>query len=321
MSFRAVLKGSLDDDRLAAVARETARRYEHRPTDATGGAGGTPGSDGSGGDPEEPRTPTTPDFRRVEADNWLSEPVVVADRWFLKLVDSRHVRVHGLLTTARNLGARAVGAPPFFDGVGSPFELVTRQHAALRRFGAVGVRTPTPLGAFEHDGLGVLVLAYLPGFETLDDCDPAVTERLAPDLFDALSRLHDGGIAHGDIRAENVLVAAGDLYLIDPTSLVSTAGAVAGAYDIACGLATLAPLIGAETAVAAALSAYPASAFRAAVPLLDFVELRPDHDFDVAALLAAIEHVDGTADPDPDLDPDSDPDPDDSESGRSAEAS
>jgi hypothetical protein len=106
----------------------------------------------------------------------------------------------------------------------------------------------------------------------------------------------------------------GDLHLIDPTSLIATAGAVASAYDIACGLATLAPLVGPETAVAAALSAHPASALRAAVPLLDFVELRPDHEFDAAALLAAIERAVGTAEPDPDPDPDP-------EYGGSAEAS
>ena len=69
-----------------------------------------------------------------------------------------------------------------------------------------------------------------------------------------------------------------------PTSVESARG-----YDLACGLGSLTPHVGAAVAVGAALSAYDPSEVLAAGEFLDFVSLRPDLEFDVGQLKGEIE--------------------------------
>jgi len=54
-------------------------------------------------------------------------------------------------------------------------------------------------------------------------------------------------------------------------------------------LAALEPLIGATATVDAAATAYTTAELLAARDFLDFVNIRPDHDFDAAALKGEIE--------------------------------
>jgi tRNA A-37 threonylcarbamoyl transferase component Bud32 len=153
----------------------------------------------------------------------------------------------------------------------------------------LGVNAPEPLEAFEFDGLGVLVLEYLPDFRTLDELDAAAVEPLVAPLFDALARTHEDGLAHGDLRAENVLVTDGELYFIDATKVREEAADDARSYDLACALAALEPLVGAATAVARARECYDDEDLLAAEPFLDFVNIRPDHSFDARAVKTEIE--------------------------------
>ena len=268
MAFRRFLRASVPQSQLDAVAEEVARRY-----------GGT-----------------SANMECLEADNWLSVPCVVDDRWFVKVIADQHTLVHGLLTAGRNIGAFSSGTEGFFERFSTPVEMAEHELAATRRMRELGVSAPEPVEAFEHDGLGVLVLEYLPDFSALDELPPADVERFAPDLFENLSRMHDAGIAHGDLRAENVLVApnrAGELtlFFIDATRVRDGAIEDATAYDLACALASLEPHIGAASAVAAALEHYSMEELLAARRFLDFVNMRPDHDFDNARVKGEIEKV------------------------------
>lgn len=47
--------------------------------------------------------------RYLDADNWLSTPLVVDDRFFVKVISRQHSAVHALLTTGRNLGVYSSG--------------------------------------------------------------------------------------------------------------------------------------------------------------------------------------------------------------------
>jgi tRNA A-37 threonylcarbamoyl transferase component Bud32 len=222
--------------------------------------------------------------RPLEADNWLSTPCVVNERYFLKVITGQNSLVHALLTVGRNLGAFSSGRAGFFDHVATPLEMAERELAATREMRTLGVNAPEPLDAFEFEGHGVLVLEYLPAFRTLDSLSAAAAADAATELFAALATLHDNDLAHGDLRAENVLVADGELYFIDATTVSADAVADARAYDLACALAALEPLVGASQAVAAASGSYGANALRSAVRFVPFVAVRPDHDFDPIAL-------------------------------------
>jgi hypothetical protein len=261
MAFRRLLKGRVEWDRLEAVMREVGRRYDQA------------------------------DLRVefLDADNWLSTPCVVNDRWFVKVITPQHSLLHAVLTTGRNLGAFSSGQAGFFEHVADPVEMAERELAATERMRELGIDVPEPVEAFGYDGLGVLVVEYLPEFRTLGELDRAAVVRYAPDLFRSLARMHAAGLAHGDLRAENVLVARERLYLIDATSVREGAVEGARAYDIACALAALEPLVGPRTALDAAREHYPTADLLAAEDFLDFVNIRPDHDFDAAGIKGEIE--------------------------------
>jgi serine/threonine protein kinase len=263
MAFRRLLRGQIEWERLEAVAREVIDRYED-PTDRE--------------DSIETRV------RFLDANNWLSTPFVVDDRYFVKVISRQHSLVHTLLTAGRNLGAFSSGSEGFFERFDTPLEMAEHEFEATERMTGIGVNVPEPIEAFEHDGLGVLVMEYLPEFQTLDQADEVTVRAFADELFESLRSMHDAGFAHGDLRSENVLLSGGELYFIDATKVNSGAVDDARAYDVACGLAVLEPLIGAGDAVDAAAGAYDAAVLVTARDFLDFVTIRPDHQFDGPAL-------------------------------------
>jgi serine/threonine protein kinase len=263
MPFRRLLRGEVPRDRLEAIAADVASRNGAQSVSV----------------------------ELLEADNWLSTPCVVNDRWFVKVISGQNSLVHALLTTGRNLGALSSRSEGFFEHFGTPVGMAEHELAATRRMRDLGVNVPEPLEAFDHEGYGVLVFEYLPEFEPLDALDPGTVETLAGDLFASLARMHEAGLVHGDLRAENVLVVDGALYFIDATKVREDAIAEARAYDVACALGALEPLVGAKTAVTAATQRHDDGAVLAADSFLDFVNIRPDHDFDAAAIKGEISKV------------------------------
>lgn len=73
MDLRRLARGTVEWDRLEAVARELADRYD--------------------------REVVRVEF--LEADNWLSIPLVVNDEWFVKVVTQQNSVVHALAPLGR----------------------------------------------------------------------------------------------------------------------------------------------------------------------------------------------------------------------------
>jgi serine/threonine protein kinase len=263
MSVRRFLRGEVPEETLDRIAEEVANRYGE----------------------------TADSLTLLEADNWLSTPCVVNEEWFVKVITAQNSFVHALLTTGRNLGAFSSGSEGFFEHFGEPVGMAQHELEATRRMRDLGVNAPEPLEAFEFDGYGVLVFEYLPRFESLDELDDEALAGATPALFDALSTMHQAGLVHGDLRAENVLVVDGELYFIDATKVRENAVDDAKAYDLACALAALEPLVGGRQAVRAASEYYDDDELLAADSFLDFVNIRPDHDFDAAAVKGEISKI------------------------------
>ncbi|WP_324661945.1 RIO1 family regulatory kinase/ATPase domain-containing protein [Haloarcula sediminis] len=261
MAFRRLLRGTVPWSQLEGVSRAVLSRYD------------------------EPAGRV----RFLEADNWLSTPMVVEDRWFVKVVTPQNSLVHALLTTGRNIGAFSSGTEGFFEHFGTPYGMAEHELAATERMRELGVNAPEPIEAFEYEGLGVIVLEYLDDFRTLDELPTEAVASHAETVFEFLHRMHEAGLAHGDFRSENVLVADDRLYFIDATSVREAAIDDARAYDVACALGALEPLVGAHTAVEAARTYYTTEELLAAEEFLDFVNIRPDHDFEAAVIRGAIE--------------------------------
>ncbi|ESS06814.1 MAG: Mn2+-dependent serine/threonine protein kinase [uncultured archaeon A07HB70] len=261
MALRRLVRGNVDWPTAETVARDIAERYDRDAVHVS----------------------------FLEADNWLSTPMVVDEELFVKLITPQNSVVHALFTTGRNLGAFSSGVEGFFQHFDTPVQMAEHELEATERMRELGVNAPEPVEAFETEGLGVLVVEYLPEFEALDDLSTEAARSRAPALFEALATMHDAGLAHGDLRAENVLVLDDDLYLIDATSVREDARDDARAYDVACGLAALQPLVGVSAAVDAAVDVYPLDVVLNAREFLDFVNIRPDHDFEAAVVKAEVE--------------------------------
>jgi tRNA A-37 threonylcarbamoyl transferase component Bud32 len=263
MGIRRLVRGTIEWPRIEAVVREIAERYDR----------------------EEVRV----EF--IDADNWLSTPCVVDDEWFVKITTDQNSLVHALFTSVRNLGAFSSGTEGFFEHFAGPDEMADHEFEATHKMREIGLNVPAPIESFEYDNLGVLVMEYLPDFETLEQMPEADVRTYAPNLFAALSRMHENHLAHGDLRGENVLVANGEIYFIDATSVNEERVDEARSYDLACALASLTPLIGARDAVIAAREHYSAEELLAAREFLDFVNMRPDHDFDAVSVKGEIEKL------------------------------
>ncbi len=261
MRLRRLVRGRIDWPELETVVRTIAERYDRETVQA----------------------------RFLEADNWLSTPMVVDDDLFVKVISKQNTYVHALFTTGRNIGAFSTGTEGFFESFQTPYEMARHELEATERMRDLGVNAPEPREAFEVDGFGVVVLEYLPDFRAFDELDVETETELAVDLFDSLRTLHNVGMAHGDLRAENVLILDDELYFIDATNVRTEGQQSIQSYDLACGLAALEPLIGAREAVAAALEVYSVGELLEAMDFLSFVKIRPDHDFEAAALRSEIE--------------------------------
>ncbi|AGN00262.1 serine/threonine protein kinase [Salinarchaeum sp. Harcht-Bsk1] len=261
MDLRELVRGTVDWETLEAIARELAERSD--------------------------RDVVRIEF--MEADNWLSTPLVVDEEWFVKVITPQNARVHGVLTGARNLGMFSRGTEGFFSRFDGPVEMGEHEIEATRRMREIGLDAPEPLEVFEAQGLGVVVLEYLDDYRTLEDLDVEALDGVATSTAAALSTMHEHGLAHGDFREENVLVVDETPHFIDAT-LVDEAGlADARAYDLACLLAVLEPRIGAARTVEIAAASYDVETVLDASRYLDFVNLRPDHEFDAALLKGEIE--------------------------------
>ncbi|GAB7093513.1 aminoglycoside phosphotransferase [Halolamina litorea] len=266
MELRKLVRGQPEWSLIESVVRELADRYDREEVHV----------------------------RFLDADNWLSTPLVLDDEYFVKLVTEQNSLVHALFTATRNLGAFSSGTEGFFGHYGTPYQMAEHELDATERLRDVGLNVPEPVEALEVEGMGVLVMEYLPEFDVLDDVPEAQERRLAPDVFAALRTMHDHGLAHGDLRAENVLVVDGEVYVIDATNVREDEDggpsmAAARSYDLACALAALEPLIGAKAAVDAALEHYDETQLLEAREFLDFVSVRPDHTFAAAELKGEIE--------------------------------
>ncbi len=263
MDLRQLARGSVEWSRIERVIRTLADRYD--------------------------RDVVRVEF--LEADNWLSTPCVLDDEWFVKIVSKQNALVHGLLTAGRNVGAFSSGTEGFFDRFDTPLQMVEHEYEATKRIRELGLNAPKPIESFEVNGLGVLVLEYLPDFRTLDDVPDSVVRPHAPELFEMLATMHANELAHGDLRAENILLCDDELYVIDATSVSDGRLSESTAYDLACAMAVLEPRIGARATVDEAANVYNAELLLSAREFLDFIRMRPDHQFDSTRLRSEVEKV------------------------------
>lgn len=232
-------------------------------------------------------------IRFLNADNWLSTPLVVDDAYFVKVITSQNVMVHSLMTRARNAGAMMSGTIGFFGQFEDPRAMGEHELKTISQMREIGINAPDTIDHFEHDGSSVVVLEYLDEFRTYDQLAIDEQRMYAEDILRYLALMHENDFAHGDIRDENILIANGEVYFIDATSIQQGQLNAAQAYDVASVLAVLGPRIGYRESVSMAVNMLGAGIVRDAQRYAQFVYFRPDHTFDIHQLQDEIQHVVG----------------------------
>lgn len=153
--------------------------------------------------------------------------------------------------------------------VGSPMRAVERQALALSLFGSAGAAVPTLVAVAETDGeAAVLVTGQPDGVPLADLPDDRIDDGLLDAVWREVAILQRRRMAHRALDARHVLVTDGRITLATPRQAdLQASDEVLGA-DVAELLASLAAVVGAERAVAAAARELPPERLAGAVPLV-----------------------------------------------------
>jgi len=118
----------------------------------------------------------------------------------------------------------------------------------------------------------LVLLTAVPSGAPLGD---SVTDPEAASLFASLRTLHNAGIAHRDLRAENLFVSEKSAGFRSLDASVAAASELTRRLDLAQALATLAPAVGAPGAIKALRDGYGPVDDRALAAVLQPVALAP----------------------------------------------
>jgi membrane-associated phospholipid phosphatase len=183
-------------------------------------------------------------FRAVDADG---------QQLFAKLIP-RERRDEDLLYRVWRMLVRR-RAEPGRPGSGPPAQQVEHEAYLGLLAGTAGVRTPRVVLAGHYgSGSGLLVQRLVPG-RSLEDADPAtVDDATLVAAWREVARLHQAGIAHGDLGRHSVVVDEdGRPWLVDFDHARAAAPERLRQADLAELLVSLAVFLGPQRAVAAAV--------------------------------------------------------------------
>jgi undecaprenyl-diphosphatase len=145
-------------------------------------------------------------------------------------------------------------AEPGRRGTGAPLQQVEREAYLGLLAGTAGVRTPRVILAGPYgNGSGLLVQRMIPG-RSLGETDPAaVGDATLQATWDEVARLHQAGIAHGDLGRDSVVVDSdGRPWLVDFDHATAVAPERLRQADLVELLVSLAARFGPERALAGA---------------------------------------------------------------------
>lgn len=152
------------------------------------------------------------------------------------------------------------------------------EHEALATLLAAqaGVRVPQVVTATLGPRGDAVLVAHQPVDDPLESWPPErVDDRMLEELWGQVAILHAAGIAHGRLNASNVDVADDGPMLAGLSAATLAAPRSALDIDVAELLVACAALVGADRALAAALSGIGAPAVAAAVPYVQRAALTP----------------------------------------------
>jgi tRNA A-37 threonylcarbamoyl transferase component Bud32 len=197
--------------------------------------------------------------------------------YFGKIIGNSEMITERTIQLFKNLYLATSDMEPMFGAIQTPEEMAKYQYRMLQSIYDLGIPTAKPLGYHSIDGTFYLLVAeflYAKPISSVKEVNPEILET----VFGYLSRMHQKGIYHGDIKPENIML--GDrIYIIDVGNLSETASPdVKQAYDLACQIASFVGCCQLESIVETARKYYSGVDLKAATEFLDLVQKRPDID-------------------------------------------
>jgi glycosyltransferase 2 family protein len=208
-----------------------------------------------------------------------------------ELIPGRRARLEGTLNDGTRVQVRLYGRDTWGSGLARRLWALARVQPAAAGHIAIGSRAQLEQLALACTLArqasvpcpSVLLFGQMPG-ETLvllmtgpsgAPPDGTVTVPEAASLFASLRALHQAGIAHRDVRAENLFVSEKSAGFRSLDASVPAASELARRLDLAQALATLAPAVGPHGAISALRDGYGTVDERALTAVLQPVALAP----------------------------------------------
>jgi glycosyltransferase 2 family protein len=157
------------------------------------------------------------------------------------------------------------GLPVF----GSRLQQVEHIAYALMLAEQAGVHAPHLLKTGLAGPDAALLVTDIPAGRTLDDLGDALTDEVLATVWAELGKLHDAGIAHGDLEPDRIIVDDdGRAGFVDLGTAAVTADTYFRNRDVAALLTNSALIVGNERALAAAMTAVGSDRLALAIPLV-----------------------------------------------------
>ncbi len=163
-----------------------------------------------------------------------------------------------------------------FDVPTSALEVAEYQSDTLARMRKLGLNTARPLGFHPLDGVRVLLVTEW--IEGTPLSRTTVTPQMMESAFGQLAALHRGGVQHGDLKSDNIMVGpTGKVFLLDVARFRESAPVRAReAYDLACLMCTMAQYQSSDAVIAAASKNFDPGRLQTSAEYLGLVRRRPD---------------------------------------------
>jgi tRNA A-37 threonylcarbamoyl transferase component Bud32 len=226
-------------------------------------------------------------IRPIGADgSHLSMPVKITGvdregrrvRYFGKILGSGDVVSERSMQFVKNLYLEINALDPIFDFADTAEQMGRRQFGSLKAIYESGVPTARPYGLHQLNPTTWLLVVEFLDARPLSEWT-ACTDEQVDTVFGYLWRLHEQGLVHGDIKAENIL--QGDrLFLLDAGVLRNDVDlSKRQAYDLACLLCTFLHRHPIRQTVICARRYYSSQNLRDAAEYLELVQQRQDFHF------------------------------------------
>jgi tRNA A-37 threonylcarbamoyl transferase component Bud32 len=199
-------------------------------------------------------------------------------RLFGKILGNNDAVSDRSMQFVKNLYLEISALDPIFDFTDTAEDMARQQFESLTAIYKSGIPTPKPFGYHRiNEGTWLVVAEFLRAqpISQWKECTPDQIDT----LFGYLRTLHDGGLFHGDLKPENIML--GDcIYILDTGVLredVDTSKKQA--YDLACLVGTCLERCRPEIVVSYARRYYTRQDLLEAMGYVDLVQQRQDFHF------------------------------------------